>query len=474
MNNTVRAPRVPQRQPNPSVQTPVLGYNPLQAQAGTIPSAGFAFTLLLIYLTFNRIVEFLPSFVTAVRPILILLPIILASALLSGTIRRLASSPISILLLLFTAWGALTVPFSVWIGGSTRVLVTHWLPALLSGLVIIPTVVSLEQYRKACYAIALGAVTIVGLSFFLASTSSIRALGRLGFDTGTLGNSNDLAAILLMGVPFCLLAAKHWRGLAKLAALGSVLIIIVLVVRTGSRSGLLALLLLITLLFLRGSIGDKVQLLLVSCLVGILAVASASRTALDRYRTLVSDSDMLPGSRAEASAIESTMARSYLLKRSIWQTVHHPILGVGFGMFMVAESHIHDPDLPSTLWRQTHNTYTQLSSETGIPGLLLYGAAMFFCFRKLRAIRKATRFAPELKSLEDSAVCLWLSLIVFAVTGFFGSNAYYCYFPTLAALTVCLDALAWDHIRASQERAVAAVIPRPVPPGRPAPAAVAL
>ena len=450
----------------------MLGYDPLQAHAGTVPSVGFHLTLLLLFLTFNRTVEFLPSFVTAVRPILVLLLLILFSALLSGTMRRLVSSPISILLLAFTAWGALTVPFSVWIGGSSRALVTHWMPALLSGLVIIPTVVTLEQYRKACYTISLGALAIVVLSFFHASTTGLRNQGRLGFDTGTLGNSNDLASILLMGLPFCLLAAGQWRGLQRLAALASIFAIIVLVIRTGSRSGFLALLLLVILLFLRGSIGDKIKLLLITSLVTIFSLAFAGRSVLVRYKTLMSDSGGRLESQAEAVAVESSLSRTYLLKRSIWETVHHPLTGVGFGMFMVAESRINDPLLPVSMWRQTHNTYTQLSSETGIPGLLLYSAAMFLCFRKLRAIRKATRYVSELKFIEEFTACLWLSLVMFAITGFFGSNAYYCYFPTLAALTICLDTVAWNHIRAFRERAAAAA-PKPVSPSRPARAAVA-
>ena len=36
-------------------------------------------------------------------------------------------------------------------------------------------------------------------------------------------------------------------------------------------------------------------------------------------------------------------------------------------------------------WLGTHNTYTQISSECGLPGLLFFVASLWFSLKELRA-----------------------------------------------------------------------------------------
>jgi len=100
-------------------------------------------------------------------------------------------------------------------------------------------------------------------------------------------------------------------------------------------------------------------------------------------------------------------------------------------------------------WRETHNAYTQVSSEEGLPAAFFYVGAMVFCFKELGAIRRICRsaqasppagaasqnFANKYDEISTMAFCLSLSLVSFAVFGFFSAMAYQFFFPTLAGLT---------------------------------------
>ena len=51
--------------------------------------------------------------------------------------------------------------------------------------------------------------------------------------------------------------------------------------------------------------------------------------------------------------------------------------------------------------------------------------------------------------IANMAICLFLSLLTFSVTTFFGSNAYRFYLPLLAGLTVALKNTAEEFARSS-------------------------
>jgi hypothetical protein len=91
------------------------------------------------------------------------------------------------------------------------------------------------------------------------------------------------------------------------------------------------------------------------------------------------------------------------------------------------------------LWLQTHNSYTQVSSELGIPAFIVYMAMLFHCFQTLGAVRRKAAGVLEWQRVGRLAECVRLSLIGYCVTSMFTSIAYSYYLPILAALVVALD-----------------------------------
>jgi O-antigen ligase len=267
--------------------------------------------------------------------------------------------------------------------------------------------------------------------------------GRFALLGGTLGNANYLALMLLIGAPFCLLIIRTKPGLSlvKCAAFVMVLTIPVTIAETGSRGGLVTLLVMFVLFFLPLPSSQKLVAIVAAMILAVFAIALSTRSALDRYKTIFSNADGSHLSASELSAMDSSGLRMALLRSSFALTLEHPLFGVGPGMFANANANYAAAlGLPSwNAWHETHNTFTQLSCEEGIPGLLLYCGAIFFCFRIVLSAEKKARQDPALASVQPVAFCLRLALIAFTGTAIFASNAYAYYFPMLAGLCVALE-----------------------------------
>jgi len=91
-------------------------------------------------------------------------------------------------------------------------------------------------------------------------------------------------------------------------------------------------------------------------------------------------------------------------------------------------------------WQGTHNSYTQVSSECGIPALIFYVMAVVFALRKTHKIYGQTRGDPRLQDIANVALGLNYALIVFAVTILFDYIAYTSMLSVFGGLSAALGA----------------------------------
>ena len=402
----------------------------------------FYLTVIFVFVVYARFPEIM-DMVTgyALHSARIVMGLALLATLLFGGELRAVFSKIGIGLFAFTLWLCVCVPFSVWRGGSVRMLRDFWALSLFSYVIVASSVQGLEQCRKIMYTLAAATVFIEVFTLVIGRAQGGRI--ALGFGRGILGNANYLALMLLMGLPFCLFVVRTKPGLPplKFACLLMLFCIPVTIAATGSRGALVTLAIMFLLYFMPLPPSQKVVVGIVALILSVVAVVW-SASALDRFKTIFAASTPVHLSESERSAVESMDIRKSLLLSSLQLTMRHPLLGVGPGMFAVANADFIEettgrPDWNA--WHETHNTFTQLSCEAGLPGLFLYCVTLLFCFKSLLSVEKRARQDPALSSIRHIAFALRLALIAFTGTAVFASNGYAYYFPMLAGLCVAVE-----------------------------------
>ena len=386
----------------------------------------------------------------------------LVLALVSGGARRVVASRLGVYLVLFTGWMMLCTLVSTWRGGSADTLVRDWVPSLII-FASCGTVVTLLQCRKVATVLAAAAALIAAASFSLGTVKA----DRFSFGAGTLAGSNELAMLLVLGAPFFLvpMLSKSSSRFSKAVAIVLGLAVLIPVVRSASRGGLLAVILMLAVLFWTIPFAGKMKLGLLSIVLVVLFFALTPREVLSRYGTLFSSASS--GDEVAASAEESSQARQYLLEQSLRLTMQHPIFGLGPGVFVVGESELAASEGQKAAWHVSHNSYTQVSSEMGIPGLLLYLAALGCTFRNVFWFRSRSSVDPTGRA-SAMGLALLLSLIGLCVGLTFSSSAYLFYLPMLMGLSVAfrnslqleLDRQAYSPLGTAPEPPMA----RPVQP----------
>ncbi|MGH9404131.1 MAG: O-antigen ligase family protein [Terriglobia bacterium] len=289
-------------------------------------------------------------------------------------------------------------------------------------VVITLAVASLARLRKLIF-VQSASVAVVAL---ISIKSGHLVNGRLfGALNGMYANPNDLAIALVLSVPLCLVFLFRAKGLArKLVWTAAVLAMIFAIFRTGSRSGFIALI--VAALFCMWDFGVKGRRLYLPALavvVGMVAFVLAGSEVTQRLSATFSSSE------TQESAYGSALARRQLLVKSLKVTAEHPLFGVGPGDFQAISGH----------WQPTHNVYTALSAEGGIPALILFLMIYWRAFGNLRRVRS---FEAADSEMGMFASAMRASLWAFAVAGPFFPDAYQYFVYFMFAFTTILCRLA--------------------------------
>lgn len=262
-----------------------------------------------------------------------------------------------------------------------------------------------------------------------AALEGYRIEGALG---GMFGNPNDLSQHLVTMLPITiglLLAAprslSEYRQGTKPPAIGfftvlglmiprfvrrafyvvSALILLLGTMVTFSRSGFLATT--TSALVMTWKFGRKRRGLLMCLVLFFAAGFLVAAPGQYRNRVLSIVDDDLEVAKGSASS------RKDLLKESIKVTLRHPILGLGMGNFRLIYK------------KQTHNAFTQVSSEMGLIGFTAYLLFLLAPMRRLYEIEQATAGTSDQRRFFYLAVGLQAAIAAYLVGSFFGSIAYY-------------------------------------------------
>jgi len=369
--------------------------------------------LLLVYLFFycSRIPEMVPWLHVG----LLLQPMLLIGMFMTGTTKAIFKTDVGRVMTAFTLWVAVCVPFSVWKGGSYQIFLIA-LQALGLLFFMAAFIRSLDDCYRVIYVMALAVAAIGVLSLVKGSvTMNDPRLGLGDARANTLGDANLLALYLVVGLPFLWFASTWKKGFVQIGLILMMIPVLAAMARTGSRMGLLALAL-GTLFFLIFANSSQRAVIILGGFVGlILAVFLLPARITERFTTLFHSS-----TAASEEAAESAQARQAMLIRGIELTLEHPLLGVGPGEFMDAEAAEDMAVGKRGMWHYTHNAYTELSSETGLPGMAIF---LFAFWRSYRGLTRYRNHFPSLR-VRRCALCIQVAVLVSAVGAFFLSIAY--------------------------------------------------
>lgn len=400
---------------------------------------GFLFLVVFLFLVHARIMDL---FWYLHVPILTYW-LAVAAAILTGGMLRVFSSRVGVFLVGMVAWMLVATPFSYWKGGSFETM-KGMTKSFLMYVVIVGLTYTCRQCRRLMHAMAYALTTLAIWTLIFGQARE----GRLALQSSRYANPNEMGLVMVIGLAFWWYIASDptLRPLRRGLALAGVAPILVVLARTGSRTALIAMMVLVAQLFIQASLTGKIKVGFVAMLTVVLAAAFLPGYLRERYFTLFNPGEVEeygePSSeqeqRTEDLATSSAQARWFLLMESVRITLEHPLLGAGPGMFPVAQEADASKRGERGMWRGTHNTYTELSSENGLPALFFYLASLVCCFKLMRSLGKLGREAGSAlgANVAHASFCLRVALVAYSVGAFVTHLAYDMYYPVLAGLTV--------------------------------------
>jgi len=296
-----------------------------------------------------------------------------------------------------------------------------------------------KDVRAAFYTIAAAAaVNLATAKLFMDDVN-----GRISLKaSGTIGNSNDLAAHLLLVLPFVLFLVLG-RGrpvIVRIAGMGLITYGLWVILGTASRGGLVALFVMTACLLMRASMMQRVALLVMGILLTVGAMAVLPGQTLARLGALFGEE--------HKEADESADSRWYLFKKSVQYTVQHPVFGVGPDQFGNFEGSASMAEGRAGNWHATHNAFTQISSECGVPAFLFFvGGLGAACYSIFRTYRRATR--EGYTEIANACFCYLLAMVGFLTALVFLAGAYSFKLPAMVGLSVAISFAAARQMNAA-------------------------
>jgi O-antigen ligase len=406
--------------------------------ASLVQSVAFKMGLVLIFIRFSTIHQLLASVLNVNLYLLYLFGIpTLVGLVLAGGIRRTLRGWPAIFWAIFTVWLFVGLPFSSWRGGSAGALNGYLRTDFPMLFVIAGLTLTWRNCRSMMRAIACAAVVIMLASKVFQNDSADLA-ERLALSVGAISNSNDYACLLVLVLPFVIWAALVAKSkVFQLAAWGWVAYGVLLVLKTASRGALVAMAAGALYWLIRGTLRQRIALLAVGPIAVAALIAFVPRSSLIRIVSFSAED-----ASASQEAIESTQIRRYLLEQSILYTLQHPLFGVGMAQFSSFEGEHNQILGTHGYWHEAHNTYTQVSSECGLPALALYIAAIVSTFLLVNRVYRRARGRPECQDIRTATFCIMLALVMYCTAITFVNFAYFFYLPAMSSLAIAVSSAA--------------------------------
>lgn len=264
-----------------------------------------------------------------------------------------------------------------------------------------------------------------------------------GMTGHVLGDRNELSIAMAMLLPICFYLLREFgtsSKILKFGFFGLIALLVIAIIGTNSRGGLIALAAVCIYLFIKSKQKLGFSILIIIAIFGFAHFIPDEW--FERMNTI-----------AQAEGDASFMGRVVAWKLSFILAAQNPFFGGGFKaleyfpVWTALSQDFHHyaffytgNALPSTTQaRAAHSIYFQVLGDHGFIGLMLFLSILFMTFMKTSAIVKKNRLAKGPEWFNHLATMLRLSIFTYAVGGAALSFAYFDMFYALVGLVIVMD-----------------------------------
>jgi putative inorganic carbon (HCO3(-)) transporter len=332
--------------------------------------------------------------------------------------------PPSVVLMIFVAWMALTVPFAFYPERAW----TYYVGVLKIQVMIFVAMILLRERKQIELLVltivaSLGYYGIKGGVFTITSGGSHRVWGP---DATFIAGNNELAPALIATIPLMRYLQLQTKTIWKRNAWSvAMLLMAASALGSHSRGALLAIMGMVGLLIIRSR--NRFGLSVLAVLGGIVLVGIMPEEWSSRMNTINTyEEDTSAMSRLDAWTMAYNVAKS------------NPF-GGGFDMWTPATYGAYYPIARMIV--VAHSIYFQVLGELGFVGLGLYLLMWWLLWREFGRIARVARGDPGKQWAVDLASLCQVSLVGFLTGGAFLSLAYWDMPYNLIVVAVCLRRL---------------------------------
>lgn len=341
-----------------------------------------------------------------------------------------------------------STPFGISMGGSGYFILTEYIKTIVFAFLVISAIRNPRDLYTMIWALVAACGALSYLSLFVFKMRRATSDGLLRIQNGYSYDSNDIAAVAVVGLALALLTLQTSKGKGKVVSFLVVAGLGATLAKTGSRGGFvglvgfgLAMLLLVNTI----PIAKRLGFLLAA---GLALVIAAPPGYWDQMLTILKPTQDYNWT--------SPTGRKQVFERGIGYMMRNPVTGIGIDNFARAEGTIsdramarqEDPSLPGLKWSVAHNSFLEIAAEMGMFGLsffllLVLGGVIGVIRLRRRIPRHWLTGPPEERFLYYCSLYLPVSYCAFIAAGSFVSFSYrdlvYALGAVTAGLFVCVE-----------------------------------
>lgn len=323
----------------------------------------------------------------------------------------------------------ITIPFSVWPGQTFTFIFKG--PVLVNIAVFLFSLSVITDTDRARSLLKIFILSNLAMILMLFINPVIAAEGRL---TVTYSyDPNDLALLFACCFPLVFAGFLNSRLIGKIFS-GAVLALIVLaILKTGSRGGILALGCAVILLLLSPSLKlGLIKKFLFGVFISVFLLTSHMDSIKERWQ------QVLQGTDYNFNQEIRTGGRLGIWRGGVNLLIDkHLLVGAGAGNTSAAMGEAYG----KTRWKAMHNSFLQAFLELGILGFVFFLLLLRAFFRNCSVTIKTLKEEEADKELLNTVVCLKIGFIAFLIAGTFLSQFYSIVIPFFLAVSTGLRKL---------------------------------